>query len=492
MIVAPYKTKAPRHVVGFVMPSGRVVMEDGSRRRIGDLPPNGHPTRWSSLRLYADHRTIVSRFAMRGHGELDMFGGKWFAWWPDPDHRVILLKDDPGSGDDVLAGLVAFRDFLGRRGASIGSTGHSARSLLRATLTGPLRVGVGVEGPKGIMPDNVGGRQESYLPAGYFPAFRHVDLVAAYASTLGRLRYDPDSEWTEHPGRELPNTQAPVIAKARIRFPSGLGVGPLPRRLRREAGEFDTRDWPIEGTMTGTYTADELRVAIGAGCDVNVERVWWRTFDRAHELQPFARWWQSIRAARALPDYAGHLGKMAGAALWGTFIGNDDLYRVHYTENAPDRWRVLRRRAIDTRYIGYDLAELVTSRVRARLYRELIVPAHAAGRLIGVHTDGGLVIDPPPRPELGRDWSTKYAGRLEYVTPACYRYKTGDEHRWSYVMAGVPDDQAAGTFADRWRWVRGAVAQGYTGSLEVREREGTRRLIEAFPEFADQLERMKA
>jgi hypothetical protein len=490
MIISPYKTPAPAHAVGFVMPSGRVVMEDGSRWRIGDLPPNAHASRYASVKLYADHHTIVSRFAMRGVGELDMFNGSWFAWWPDPDHRVTLLKDDPGNGGDVLEGLVTFRNFLAARGASIGSLGHSTRSLLRATLREPLRTGVGVEGPKGIIPDNIGGRQESYLPAGYYPSFLHVDLVAAYAQTLGHLHYDPGSAWTEHRGAFLPDTPTPVIARAHVRFPAGLGVGPLPRRLRHEAGEFDTRDWPITGEMTGTYTADELRAAIEVGCDVKIERVWWRTWREDADVHPFARWWRAIRQARDLPGYAGHLGKMAGAALWGTFIGNGDLYRIHYTESAPDRWRRLRKAALDRRHVGYDLAELVTSRVRTRLHRELIVPAHAAGRLIGVHTDGGLLIDHPPMPDLGHDWVTKYAGRLEYITPAAFRFKTGAEHRWHYVMAGVADDQAPGAFADKWRWVRGAVAQGYAGSLQVREREGERRLVEAFPEFADQLERM--
>ncbi len=232
MIVSPYKGRPPSHAVGFVLPSGRVLMEDGSRWRVGDLPPNAHASQVPSVRLFADHHTVVSRFAMRGAGELDMFNGSWFAWWPDPDHKVLLLKDDPGNGGDVLEGLVAWRDFLAARGASIGSLGHSTRSLLRATLTEPLRTGVGVEGPKAIIPDTIGGRQESYLPAGYYPSFRHVDLVAAYAQTLGHLHYDPSTEWTEHRGAFLPDTPTPVIARAHVRFPAGLQVGPLPRRFR--------------------------------------------------------------------------------------------------------------------------------------------------------------------------------------------------------------------------------------------------------------------
>ncbi len=134
MILTPYRSKAPRHAVGFVLGSGRVVMEDGTRARIRDLPANAHANQAPSVRLYADHRTIVSRFAMRGHGELDLFNRSWFAWWPDPDHKVLLLKDDPGNDGSVLEGLVGMRDFLARRGASVGSVGHMSRSLLRATL----------------------------------------------------------------------------------------------------------------------------------------------------------------------------------------------------------------------------------------------------------------------------------------------------------------------------------------------------------------------
>lgn len=480
MIVAPYKGKAPRHEVGFVLPSGRVVLEDGSRRRIGDLPSNAHANQTPGLRLYADHHTVVSRFAMRGVGELDMFNRSWFAWWPDPDHRVLLLKDDPGNDDGVLAGLVGVRDFLAARGASAGSVGHMSRSLLRATLTEPLGTGVGALGPKAIMPDNMGGRQESYFAAGRFESFQHVDLVAAYARTMGDMFYDPGGVWVEMTRPVIPDTPTPVIVQARVRFPAGLGVGPLGRRLRRELDDDESRDWPVQGELTGTYLLDELRGAIEAGCDVRPLRVWVRDFRQGHPARPFAAWWRAVQRARALPGYAGHLGKMIGAALWGTFIGNGDQYRVHYDEARPVTWRKIRGRSGDLRHVGYDLAEIVTAKVRARLYRELIAPAHAAGRLIGVHTDGGLLIDHPPMPRLGRDWPVKYAGRMDYITPACYRYKVGDEARYTYVMAGVPDDQQAAAFTDRWRIVRGVIAQGYAGSLAIREREAVKVLVAEF------------
>jgi hypothetical protein len=484
MKIKPYVHRAPRHEVGLVLPSGRVLMEDGSRRRIGDLPSNKARASKPGLRLYADPEAVLGSFVMRGSGDVDVYNRSYTTWWPDDEHRVVLLRDSPGSSPDVLAGLVGVRDFLAERGASVGSMGGSTFSLLKASLPGPINFGLGPYGPAAIIPDNMGGRNESFAHVAYYP-FAHVDLVAAYAAMLGQMFYDGRGSWTPLTLPELPDSPAPVIARATIRYPRGLEVAPLPRRLRgHELDDYDFREWPTSGRMTGTYEASELTCAIEAGCDVKVEQVWVRSWvEDDEQARPFAPWWGHIQAARALPGYAGRFGKLMGSALWGRFLaGSGWAWRYHFTESRPDAGHLLRRPLRNQRYVGYDLAELVTARVRARLYRELIVPMHAAGRLIGVHTDGGLVLDDGSPTDLGPDWRVKYRGRMQYVSPASYRYKVGDEHRWTYVMAGVPIEQQAQSFEEVWRAHRGKMARGFVGSLEVREAEGFRNIVRAFPE----------
>lgn len=472
MIVSPYKARAPRHSVGFVMPNGKAVLEDGSVKRIRDLPPNNFSNQVPGLRLFADHHTIVSRFAMRGQGDLGMYHRKWFVWWPDDQHRVILLKDEPGNDPGVLEGLVGFRDFLASHGASIGSVGASTRSLLRTTLSEPLRTGVGVYGPKAITWENMGGRQESYLPAGHYPSFRHLDLRAAYARTMGDLFYDPAGEWFESSKRTIPDTPSPVFVRAKVRYPSDFELpGPLGRRRRRESDEYDEpREWPVSGEITGTYEAREIACAIEVGCDVKIERVWVRQYMKERDAyHPFRRWWHLIEKARELPGYAGDLGKLAGAALWGIFLGDDDTFRIHYEEAKIERWRKIRTKWSDRRHVGYDLAEIVTALVRARLYRELVVPGFRAGRLIGVHTDGGLVIDHPPMPRFGRDWVTKYRGRLQYITPNAFRFMEPGSKGWEYVLAGVEDRNQPHSFSELWLATKGKTAQGHFHMIEITE-----------------------
>lgn len=493
MRVGPYKVGAPRHVVGFVGPDGKARMEDGSRVAISDLPPNAtHNGGRPSVRLYGDEETIMGRFVMRGLGAVDVYNRTPVGWMPDPAHRVLFLRDRPGNDDSVLAGLVVFRDFLSDRGASIGSMGASTWSLLRTTLPGSISYGIGAYGPGSIVPDNMGGRLSSFASIGHFEHFAHLDMVAAYASILGDLFYDGRGEWGRLRVPAFLDSPVPQIARARIRFPrmDFDDPGPLPRRRRSEMSDYEIREYPNAGTMTGTYVREELGCAVEAGCDVDLLDVWVRDFvvedDRFH--RPFRPWLNEIMAARSLPGYAGDLGKMAGAALWGRFLaGSGWTYRYRFAESKEQDRRAVRRPFSNQRLVGYDIAELVTARCRARLWREMIVPF--GDRLIGVHTDGGLIVDDDGAQtiiaSMAPDWRVKYRGAMDYITPASYRYKTADEHRFTYVMSGVEESHKVNAFEEVWRAHRGTRAQGMAGAgaLEIRESQGLRALQEGFPEL---------
>ncbi len=472
-MIRPYKRKPHRYEVGIVRADRHVLMEDGTISRLDRAPDDA--------RLFADRDLIRPRL-YRGDGRAILYNAVPVRWLPDVSRQVILLPGYPGEGGDLLDGLVAWRDFLWSCGASIGSNGHSGMSLLRASIDHPIFLGRGLAGPKLI--EVVGGRQEAFVPPGHYSSFVHYDLKAAYASTLGALSYS--GRWQQWP--QVPTeTHRAVFVRARIRFPKHLVAGPLPRRRKPPTSAFVRsvleRDYPTRGSMVGTWEASELAAATEAGCGVKVERAWLQTGPFVEH--PFEAWWALIQAGRELPGIAGNLAKYAGNALWGTLIATGERHLVRYVDGLAEVIEALPIHQEAEEHRGTDVAEIITARVRSRLYRELM--ASAGDRLISVHTDGGLVADTVPGIGhglgLSKDWRAKDAGdRLVYISPSCYRFRrpgTGT----AYVMAGVRPRDRKMVFDIAARHFL-----GYPASANPSEdARALHRLTEAFPELVPQL-----
>lgn len=441
-MITPYKRPPNRRELGQVIHSGRVRLEDGSTVRADRAPVN--------LTAYIDHEHAVA-LAHRGVGALVYWNDQPIRWELGNGLGAHVLGGFPGDGDDVLDGLVRLHDFLATRNASGGSLASCSWSLLRATIERPLYVYAGDDRPK--IAEVIGGRQLSARPPGHLGAFVHVDLSAAYAKTLGELYYG--GLWSAFRTDRYPeDPRLPYFARARVWVPARITYGPLPRRRRApDDGMLRVladREYPTGTHVTGLWSRPELEAAEGAGAVVKIHRAW-----VGHGLvyQPFRPWLREIMWARELEGWAGVFAKTMGNTLWGRFCARGTRHRIAWdAENNIVRRERLPR--IEDPSKPVDAAELVTSAVRARLYRELMVPY--AERLIGVHTDGGL-LTLPERLTLADafheadGWRVKEHGDdLAWLGPQAWAYTDGDGER-VYHLAGIAPRFQRRAFAEMMR-----------------------------------------
>lgn len=492
-MIAPYKRTPKPPAVGLVRADGRVLLDDGSIRKLADLPAREQHKPGPGIRLYMDRDLCRVRFLLRGKGRAVCWNEVPIRWLPDADvrserdHRqVILLGAYPGDGPEILDGLVRFRDFLADHGAAISSPGSSSMSLLRATLTRSILIDGGERPPIGEV---IGGRQEPFVEPGRYGSFVHYDLSAAYAKTLGTLVYP--GKWSRWPGLPDADVEWPCFVRATVRVPREI-VGPLPRRRRapRQAAfvrRIEIREYPTGRSLTGTWELREFLSALQAGCKAQIHDVWMMV--GIDERRPFEGWWSLIEKARKLPGYAGTLGKISGNALWGRFVTFGERTIVTYKDGRPLKVESYPIRTLPKEMQGLMLAETITGRVRARLYSEMIAPHR--DRLISVHTDGGLlsITEQEPRPSLGDDWRPKDAGtNLTYINPQCFAFKRpGTGH--VYKVSGVRPRDAKSVFDTFARIVLGTPSTTTRASLQARDNVALARLVEAFPEFAEQIGR---
>ncbi len=459
MKIAPYRRRPPVQHVGLVTRTRRVILEDGSRPRLRDVDPR--------IKLYADAHLINARFLRRGDGKAISWNDRPVRWLADLDHAVYLLQGYPGDGDEIMDGIVAWRDRLALHGARVGSPAAASLSLLRTTLDRTLYLGSG----RPRIPMVLGGRQEAFAAPGTYGAFVHVDLRSAYARTLGELVY-PAGTWREWSGPLPADPELPMLVRARVRIPEGIGL--IPRRPRRRPQPGLARmlapiEYPTATTVQGIYNLAELRAAESAGAAVRPIQAWVH-LGTAH--RPFAVWWELIRSGRALGGYAGDLFKLAGNTLWGRFA----IDGVRTLDRWVDGHRITE--AVDGPVLpaalgAEDVSELVASTVRARLLSELIVPA--GDDLLSVHTDGGLVRG---RGEIvasmSSDWRVKHRGGLViYLGPQMYAYRARGARELSYVVSGIEPEHAPLAFAGLCAEVIGWPPTTF-GSVAARDR---RRLV---------------
>lgn len=429
-MIRPYARPPKPRPVGVLGSDRRVVLEDGRRVNLVEVPER--------TAIFADRDLVRHKFLIRGDG----FAYCWNevpVRWEAAGKHVILVGSYPGQGDDFLGGLVALRDFLAERGATIGSAGSSSWSLMRATITDVIWSRSGDCPP---LPEVIGGRQESFVPAGHYGEFEIWDMEAAYARALGTLTWSP-GHWREYIGASIEPDDHPAFVEAEVRTPPEI-VPVLPHRRDEPEPEalkrrLDDRDYPSH--VRGIWTDREISAAISAGCDVKVGRSWRLV---GFPSRPFEPWFAEVRAARALGGFAGRLAKVMGNALWGRFCMTGERTEIRYSSDGQPTTKPAPVFTPPASSQPFDIAETVTGRVRARLYDELIRPM--GDRLIGVHTDGGLVFPGAPV-ALGADWRRKAGGvDLTYIGPQTYSYKTRSG-KTRYVLSGVRPGMEAEIFS---------------------------------------------
>lgn len=457
MIVYPYRYrkggKGSHVTVCLLGLDGRVVSEHGEQVDLQRLPPGYH--------VWTDLDTARHLVSVQGIGESLCWNGTEIRWRPaSTDDDWTPRRTDvsvircvfPDRAERTLAGLAGWRDWLEDTGARCtGTSGAAAMSLLRATLTGPLRCSWGAKS----LPVRwtTGGRQE-IGPRGqqdYVGRLEQLDLPAAYAATLAGLRYG--GIWQRvGPDRVAGWPDAvPVFVRATVRVPAGVRYGPVPRRLRARPSPL--REQVLRATgrlyprgpcrLRGVWTREELLAAERAGCRVTRVEGW---AHRAGSRLPFAPWWAAIGEGRDRGGLAGLLAKLTGNALWGRFCmetpADGEARSIRRHRQAP---LIL----VDDRPTrpAHDLAETVSGRVRARLYDAIVA---AGDSLVCAHTDGlwvqntGLVLP---------GWrAKKHARRLQLVDAQTMRLWNEPAKPWDpeVVVAGVPTRLAPKVFEMAW------------------------------------------
>lgn len=443
MSIQPYRRAPYPRPVAVLLESGKVLQEDGRKVPLRDVDP--------LTTLYASWRT-ASRRAHRGVGRLYYFHDtptRFEEPVRDYEHaaraRVFLLPDDGSTNAEMLEGLSLIRDFLAERGAGGTSTTKRSVSLLRATLQRPLYT---FGGPDPVpIREVVGGRQET-VRYGIWPRdFIGLDISGAYFNALGTMHYGGSWQQIRLDGLLADDEPRQAFHNARVVVPN-LPLGPLPRRRRgpTKGGSIDRldtlREYPVGLTFKGVWSNTELRSAERAGCEIKVLRSW---VDVGNiDDQPFAAWHAAIEEARALPGLAGVYGKMLGNVLVGWLMSRPGpTYWYEWNDdNTIHRRGAIAGRKRPGHTSPFDLAELVTSTVRAKLNDDVLVPQ--AARVIGCHTDGvfltGSEINPIPN-----GWRVKHRGTgIAFIHPQVWAFRNVDG--WVYCYSGIPAPEVARAF----------------------------------------------
>jgi hypothetical protein len=440
-----------------MLPSGRVRTEDRGVHRLDDIP--------YETTLYADQRVALDLAHRHGH-RVYLYNDRPTTLQIQAHYlrKVRILPDFPGSGPEVLEGLAGLRDALTGYGAAGDSLGAMGWSLLRATVPHPVYTWGGSDPVP--LPEVIGGRQLTALP-GYHRRFTQLDVSAAYASTLGRLVYSGRWEPWSFLGVPPADWPLPSFHDARVWIPRSSAIGPLPRRrgapVRGDwlAHQLTQREYPTGSHVTGIYSAPELRVAADAGATVHVRRSWIAIGDT--DRRPFSGWWTAISEIRKLPGLAGEYGKLIGNVVIGRMMISDR--RLGWVEWNPDNTIAHRKRypgssrRIDQ---AWDLAELVTSTVRAKLYADVLGPYGSI--VIGAHTDGVLLTEDVPVPD---GWRVKVRGSgMLFLGPQLWAYR--DPEGWRYTFSGCPPEQVPRAFGEIAREHYG---QGWRRKIRREEEE---------------------
>lgn len=453
MVIAPYKRPPSPPRVAILTQDGEAVDEDGALLDLDNWPPD--------TRIWAAYETIWSLLREQGLGEALCWRGEEIRWrhrpfeeeWRPRPSDVSVLRVQLGelSVERQLAGLRLWRDWLASYGASpTGTSGSAAWSLLRSRLERMLFTGTGERPPVRF---TVGGRQE-LGPAGrgrFEGELVHLDIPAAYASTLAGLRYG--GVWVEHDpavaARNYVNFAGgdhPVFLRAILRL-GGQAPGPVVRRPRKRPHNLvlsmlTSSEYPASGRIQGVWTFEELAAAERHGARiVKVLNAW----THRSSWHPFAPWWLAIEEGRALGGLPGQLAKLTGNALWGRFC-MDSAGGVRTIKRARKDGRLVSRTlpSRPQQYAAHDLAETVSGRVRARLYRGMVA---AGDGLVTAHTDGlwtSEVFDDD-------SWRRKEAARvLDVLDPQSLRWWPVGRFEPMYSVAGVPLQFADPFFEKRW------------------------------------------
>lgn len=432
-MIKPYVHPRPHRELALALAPDHVLTETGVYVRLRDALARG-------VQVWAPGESLRA-WTKAGQGSAVLWRFAAIGWHPDRDAADWPVRglqlELPDDAHETLAGLIRWRDWLESYGAApAGSLGGSGMSLLKATLERDLWTA------RGDLPPiryTLGGRQETPPPTPRVEQgrLRHCDIAAAYASTLGRVRYG--GIWARLPWapvwRERLEANPDLLAYARavVDVPEELELGPLPVRPRSPVQGAAALFWairedayPVGRNIQGTWSWPELMAAEAAGCKIRRVLDLWV---HGAEWRPFAPWYAAVWEGRELGGFAGRLAKATGNATWGQFAIAKGQKKVV----ARGRDEDVGLRGGNPSQRAFDLSEWIAGTVRSQLYEGI---AHVGGDLIAAHTDGLWT-----RGRLVPGWRVKKdrdADELRLIDAQHLSHRRG-EGPWEYVVAGVLD-----------------------------------------------------
>ena len=456
MLIEPFKSPPKSPKIALVNDEGLYVDENGTSFH----DDSGYKFRLGEIVAFILWDTAMS-LTRAGHGEILRWNTKDIRWrstkyldedyWKPRPLDAGIIQFPVGFDfkfDNVLEQLIEYRDWLVNEGAKPHcSSGSTSISLLRAKLSHKLITGLGANPP---IEYTRGGRTLMGLEGkGKFEGqIVHWDLPAAYASTIGTIRYN--GSWEVRPFNsaiKAYNHGAPVFCHATVEIP-GLKFGPLPETIRSasnplEGALLNKFGYARDGMIEGLWTLNELFAAEEVGCRITPLQCWAMLTGE----QPFLPWWNAILRGRELKgEISRSLAKRVGNALWGMFCTDGSAKTkkviIHCEKGKTKTRRIKFRR--NGQKPGHDLAEAISSSVRAKLYQHVVA---ANSHLICGHTDGIWVKGKYDVPD---GWRIKQlAKRIDVLDPQTFRYFI-DAQTAYVVMAGIPPKMAAKKFDKKW------------------------------------------
>lgn len=466
MIIHPYREDPERLTVAALLDERHAIDENGTVHDLERLP--------AGIRVFAPWDQ-VEEYARQGLGEMLCWGDRPIRWryhrFGDAARRnsdVVVVKIAGPTGPPFLEGIAEWRDWLDSHGATVGwSLGGTSMSLLRAKLAGEL---VTTNGRLPAARWTLGGRQHCAVePGATIAGAVHLDLPAAYSTTIGRLRYGGVWRELERPEwarlERLSRRGFAILVHGRVRLPRGLAFGPLAKRPRKKPDESieslsPTVPFPVAGMMQGLWLYDELAAAVEYGARFTPDRAFVHVTVSGGDAYPFARWFDACLQGRELSgNWPRQLAKATANALWGQFVIDDDKrLEIHRWDGEHRQAKPVGRQRSSSEHPtrAWDLGEIVCGRVRASLYRMM---ENAGPRLVTAHTDGGwLACTPAEADEIavaaGGSWSIKdTAAELQVLDQQKLRYRKPDDPkgRWRYTFSGVTARRAPRAFEQLWR-----------------------------------------
>lgn len=431
----PYKA-TPRHTKIFA--SKKVIDEIWNVQKVGEvLKYDGNIVKWRE-KCPSRYRSKIS--------------------WPN-DSLEVTVVNSRSFPDDPLKAVEAYADWRDwveqNQGNIIGSNSSTSWSIFKASLGG--RWETPFQGVPGIT-HPIGGR---LLPCKslwttFHGDYIQWDLYSAYTRRLATLAFGGiGSQWKEVSKNanfdRMIERGLCVYIEATVRFGRKkfpVSLGPLPiRRTEYHPRPQSNLSFPLEGTITGIWTYEEVRDAESIGARVCVSRafVHFATGRRYHHRD----WFRIIQEGRNnLSGYSKSLAKQTGNALWGRYAMRIRPAKTVWRNSEGKREWIKHPARTLKRNQCMELADQLCGKIRSDLY-ELAISA--GDNCIQGNTDGAWIKNVEGWKPPSDDWRIKRrAVQIDIIDDATYRYWEEGKETPTYIVPGINSDYTEEYFNRHW------------------------------------------